>query len=164
MTTRRVADPMEIRDLYGLRPSVEVGWRQTKCYWDLTGFRSCNVSLVVNQVIFVLLAYTLLQVFLVKSERGELAKATRQRLLAELLPDGEKIAVYFENRVAYFSVAEYTDIILNLADGARPYFSVAEYTDIILNLADGARRRLQGTVRRLRKSHIEPPALGPRPT
>jgi len=144
MTTRRVVDPMEIRDLYSLRPSAEEGWRQSKCYWDLTGFRSCSFPLVVNQVIFVLLAYTLLQVFLVKTERGELAKATRQRLLAELLPDGEKIAVYFQNRVGYFSVAEYTDIILNLVEGAR--------------------RRLQGTIRRLRKSQIEPPALGHRPT
>jgi len=57
MTTREVDDPLEIRELYELRPSCEEGWRQTKCYWDMTSFRSPAFSLVVNQVVFVLLAY-----------------------------------------------------------------------------------------------------------
>jgi hypothetical protein len=144
MTTRRVEDPVEIRRLYGLRSSCEEGWRQTKCFWDLTGFRSPCFSLVVSQIIFVLLAYTLLEVFLVKSDRGELAKSTRKRLLAELLPDGEKVAVYYANRVGYFSVMEYTDLILNLREGAR--------------------RRLAGKIKRLRKSQIAPPELPERPT
>ena len=144
MTTRRVEDPLEIRELYSLRSSCEEGWRQTKCYWDLTGFRSPSFSLIVSQVTFVMLAYSLLQVFLLKSDRGELAKATRQRLLAELLPDGEKVAVYWENHVGYFSVLEYSEILLRLSEGAR--------------------RRVLGTTRRLRKSQLEPPALPERPT
>jgi hypothetical protein len=143
MTTKRVGDPLEIRRLYDMRPACEEGWRQTKCYWDMTGFRSPSFALVVNQVIFVLLAYSLLQVFLLKSERGELAKATRRRLLAQLLPDGEKVAVYWENHVGYFSVREYSMILLNLAEGPR--------------------RRLLGKMRRLHKSELEPPALPERP-
>jgi Transposase DDE domain len=143
MTTRRVTDPLEIRDLYDIRPACEEGWRQTKCYWDLTGFRSASFPLIVSQVIFVLLAYSLLQVFLLRSERGELAKATRQRLLAELLPDGDKVAVYYQNRVGYFTVGEYTQILLALSEGPR--------------------RRLQGIVRRLTKAQTEPPALPRRP-
>jgi hypothetical protein len=144
MTTGEVWDPVEIRDLYDLRPSCEEGWRQTKCYWDLSGFRSCNFSLIDSQVIFVLMAYSLLQLFLIQSDRGDLAKVTRERLLQELLPDGDKVAIYFQNHVGYFSLIEYSDILLNLAEGAR--------------------RRLQGTVRRLRKAQLEPPALPPRPT
>jgi hypothetical protein len=144
MTTRQVEDPLEIPELYHLRSSCEEGWRQGKCFWDLTGFRSPSFSLVVSQVIFVLLAYSLLQIFLVKSDRGELAKATRKRLLAELLPDGEKVAVYYENHVGYFTVMEYTHILLNLAEGAR--------------------RRLAGTIKRLRKSQLAPPELPERPT
>jgi len=144
MTTREVDDPLEIRNLYRLRTSCEEGWRQTKCYWDLSGFRSCSFSLITSQVVFVLLAYSLLEVFLLKSERGELAKTTRQRLLAELLPDGEKIAVYWQNHVGYFGVKEYTAIILNLSEGAR--------------------RRLQGTMRRLLRLQLEPPGLPERPT
>ncbi len=144
MTTREVGDPVDIRTLYHLRTSCEEGWRQTKCFWDLTGFRSTSFSLVTSQVIFVLFAYSLLQLFLLKSERGDMAQTTRQRLLAELLPDGEKVAVYWQNRVGYFGVKEYTAIILNLSEGAR--------------------RRLLGTVRRLTRLQSEPPALPERPT
>ena len=61
-----------------------------------------------------------------------------------LLPDGDKVAIYYKNRVGYFSLREYSDILLNLVEGAR--------------------RRLQGTVRRLRKAELEPPALPERPT
>ena len=96
------------------------------------------------QIIFVLMAYTLLEVFLIKSDRGELTKSTRKRLLAELLPDGEKVAVYYANCVGYFSVMEYTDIILNLREGPR--------------------RRLAGKVKRLRKTQLTPPQLPQRPT
>lgn len=144
MTTRQVHDPVEVRDLYHLRSASEEGWRQTKCFWDLTGSRSPRFSLVVNQVIFVLLAYSLLELFLVKSDRGELAKTTRKRLLAELLPDGEKVAVYRSNHVGYLSIIEFTQILLNLAEGPR--------------------RRLAGTVRRLRNSQLEPPSRPERPT
>ena len=144
MTSREVDDPLEIRRLYAVRSACEEGWRQEKCYWDLTGFRAASFSLVVNQVIFVLMAYSLLQLFLIKSDRGELAKATRQRLLAELLPDGEKVAVYRKNRVGYFRLMDYSQILLELSEGAR--------------------RRLVGTIRRLRKSQLEPPELPQRPT
>lgn len=143
MTTLEVKDPLEIRRLYHLRTAGEEGWRQTKCYWDLSGFRSTSFSLVTSQVVFVLLAYTLLELFLIQSERGDLAKQTRQRLLAELLPDGDKVAVYWRNRVGYFGVTDYSHILLNLAEGAR--------------------RRLQGTIRRLTKSQAQRPIQPERP-
>lgn len=139
MTTRRVQDPVEIRELYSLRGTCEEGWRQTKCYWDLTGFRSTSFSLVVNHVVFVLLTYSLLQIFLIETKRGDIAKKTRERLLQALIPDGEKVAVYWENRVGYFGVREYSEILLTLAEGAR--------------------RRLLGKIQSLRKSELELPSL-----
>ena len=144
MTTRQVENPWEIRELYHARTACEEGWRQTKCYWDLTGFRSRSMSLVTSQVIFVLLAYTLLEVFLLRSQRGDMAKQTRARLLAQLLPAGEQVAVYWQNRVGYFGIKEYSDILLNLREGPR--------------------RRLQGTIRRLKKVQFEAPELPHRPT
>ena len=48
----------EIRSTYELRPAIEERHRQYKCFWDLTRMHSCAFSLVVNQVLFVLLAYT----------------------------------------------------------------------------------------------------------
>lgn len=144
MTTLKVDDPLEIRRLYHLRSSCEEGWRQTKCYWDLTAFRAPCFSLVANQIVFVLLAYSLLQLFLVKSDRGELAKMTKRRLLAQLLPDGEKVAVYRSSHVAYFTVLEFAQILLSLAEGPR--------------------RRLAGRIDRLHHSQLQPPRLPERPT
>ena len=144
MTTRNVGNALDVRELYHLRSACEEGWRQTKCYWDLTGSRSPAFSLVTSQVIFVLLSYSLLQLFLLKSDRGELAKMTKKRLLAELLPDGEKVAVYWGNHVGYFGLLDYSQILLNLSEGPR--------------------RRLLGTLRRLRKTQMAPPSLPERPT
>jgi hypothetical protein len=136
-TTGEFQEPKEVRDLYELRPSIEERHRQVKCFWDLTGFRSCDFSLIVNQIVFVLLAYSLMQIFLLKSERGELAKATRQRLLDQLLPTGSKVILYYKNRVAYLRGLEYQELLLTLSEGAR--------------------RRILGKTRRLRKAELEPP-------
>lgn len=144
MTTREVGNALDIRELYALRARCEEGWRQTKCYWEMTGFRSTAWPLVVSHIVCVLLAFTLLQIFLLKTDRGELATMTKKRLLAELLPDGEKVAVYWGNRVGYFRVIEYSQILLNLTEGPR--------------------RRLAGTMRRLGKQQLQPPSLPERPT
>ena len=54
-----------IRSTYELRPAIEERHRQYKCFWDLTRMHSCAFSLVVNQALMVLLAYTLVQAHLV---------------------------------------------------------------------------------------------------
>jgi len=55
----------QIRSTYDLRPTIEERHRQYKCFWDLTRMHSCAFSLVVNQALLVLLAYTLVQAHLV---------------------------------------------------------------------------------------------------
>lgn len=45
------------RDESHLRTHIEEGHRQLKCFWDLTHFPSRAFTLVVNQVVFVALAY-----------------------------------------------------------------------------------------------------------
>jgi hypothetical protein len=54
----------QIRSTYELRPAIEERRRQYKCFWDLTRMHSCAFSLVVNQALMVLLAYTLVQAHL----------------------------------------------------------------------------------------------------
>lgn len=138
-TTRDFTDALDILDFYKMRPSIEEKHRQTKCFWDLTHFRSRAYSLVVNQVIFMVLAYSLMQIFLVKVEREELTGVTRRRLLEQLLPDGQKISVYRDNYVGYFTPLELLSETLELPEGPR--------------------RRLVGTVRRLCRSALTPPSL-----
>jgi hypothetical protein len=138
-STRVFADPLDMWTTYRLRPAVEEDHRQEKCFWDMTRFRSPAFSLVVNQVLFVELAYSLIQIFLRQAERGDLAGATRQRLLDALLPQENQITLYTRQRFGLF--ASY------------------EYQELLLTLPEGARRKALGKTRRLRRAQLRPPDL-----
>ena len=133
-TTASVTDPLKLRQLYLVRPAIEERHRQLKCFWDLSSFRSTNFSLIVNQVVFVLLAYSLMQIFLMKIEKEELTKATRERLLERLLPIGRKVFLYYKNRVATLTSLEHQEMVLTLKEGPR--------------------RRILGKTRRLLKAEL----------
>lgn len=105
-------DPLERRDEYRLRTDIEEGHRQLKCFWDLTRFTSRAFSLVVNQVIFVALAYNLLQLYLKRQGREELNRRTLPRVYNQLLPSASFIIIYCQNRFALFTTPEYTKILL----------------------------------------------------
>jgi hypothetical protein len=142
-TTRKLQDPLEAWKYYQMRSAIEERHRQAKCFWDMTHFRACDYGLVVNQVVFTLLAMTFMQVFLEKSDRGDLAGRTRERIWRELLPRGDKIVVYVGNRVAFLPATEYADWLLGVSEGAR--------------------RRLRGRMRRLSGQRRDLPELPPRP-
>jgi hypothetical protein len=78
--TQEVQDPSQPRQDYALRPSTEERYRQLKCFSDLTHFTSRAFSMVVNQVIFIMLAYDLLQIYLVHQGRKELNQKTLPRI------------------------------------------------------------------------------------
>jgi len=137
--TRDAQDALEVWDLYGIRPEVEEKHRQSKCYWDLSAFRSPNYGLVVNQIVFTLLAYTLMQVFLEKNDRNELTRSTRERMCQGLLPRGDKIAAYAAHYVALLTAAQYGEWLLGASEGAR--------------------RRLRGRLRDLERQRCSLPDL-----
>ncbi|MBA7652350.1 hypothetical protein ES703_60180 [subsurface metagenome] len=55
VTTSETQDASFLRGRYHLRETIEERHRQTKLFWDLTGFHSPNFNLVTNQVVFVAL-------------------------------------------------------------------------------------------------------------
>ncbi len=118
-TTGAIVDPVQLWELYQVRTAIEERHRQLKCFWDLTGFRSRRLTLIENQVAFVLLAYSLMQIFLLKIQKEELTKATRERLLQRLLPIGRKVFIYYQNRVATLTGLEHQELLLTLSEGAR---------------------------------------------
>jgi hypothetical protein len=142
-TTMRFSEPLEIFKLYEIRTAIEERHRQLKCFWDLSSFRSTAFSLVVNQVVFVLLAYTLMQVFLKETENGKLSGTTRERLLQQLLPHEDKVYVYCDGRFAVLTGLELLDWALSVREGAR--------------------RRMRGTIQRLRNQIRKPPETPRRP-
>lgn len=108
-----------IRSTYALRASIEERHRQYKCFWDIPRMHSRQLSLVVNQVLFVLLAYTLMQAHLFLRHRQELNRRTRSRTLDMLGPTVEVVAVYHQQRFCLLSLPEFSVILLEVAEPAR---------------------------------------------
>ena len=72
VSTQQVHDLRMAGCEYHLRTAVEERYRQLKCYVNLADFTSRAFSLIVNQVVFVMLAYSLLQHYLYREKRAEL--------------------------------------------------------------------------------------------
>jgi len=109
----------QIRSTYELRPAIEERHRQYKCFWDLTRMHSCAFSLVANQALFVLLAYTLVQAHLVLRQRQQLNRGIWERTWQLLSPTFEVVAVYYRQRFCLLTLAEYGRILLDIAEPAR---------------------------------------------
>jgi hypothetical protein len=142
-STRVFPNPLDMWTTYQLRPVVEEDHRQEKCFWDMTHFRSTSFPLIVNQILFVELAYSLIQIFLRRIERHDLVGTTRQRLLDSLLPTESKVALYSKQRYGMFTAYEHQELLLTLPEGAR--------------------RKALGKTRRLRRAQLRPPDLPWRP-
>lgn len=117
--TKDVKDPTQSQREYHLRNAIEERYRHLKCFIDLTHFTSCAFSMVVNQVVFVMLAYNLLQLYLLRQGRKALNKKTLPRIRQQLLPSDQHIIVYWQNYYGMFSPYELIEIIATLGDEAR---------------------------------------------
>jgi hypothetical protein len=119
ISTAPVTDPGLGRQEYALRTTIEERHRQLKCYSDLENFSSRSFNLVVNQVVFILLTYSLLQWYLMRRDRRELNTQTRPRILDRLNPSLTMILIYYQNYVAFLSALEHQELVLTLEEEAR---------------------------------------------
>jgi len=119
LDTKEVARGACARDEYRLRTGIEERQRQLKCFLDLTNFKSRALSLVVNQVVFVALAYSLLQLYLRRIGRQELNRHTVPCIRRQLMPTHSVVILYYMNRFALMSLYEYTRLVLSLSEPAR---------------------------------------------
>ena len=111
--------PEQGRRDYHLRVTIEEGHRQFKCFWDLAKFSSRAFSLVVNQLLFVALAYNLLQLYLKGQGRSELNPRTRPAVQRQLLPNDSWVIIYCQNRFALVNSYEYTELLLTLSQESQ---------------------------------------------
>jgi len=109
----------QTRSTYLLRTAIEERHRQYKCFWDLACMPSRRFSMVVNQVLFVLLAYTLLQAHLLLRHRQAMNRRTRLRTLQLLNPTLEVVAVYYQQRFCLLMIPEFAVLLLELEEAAR---------------------------------------------
>ena len=117
--TQEVRDPRQPRQLYHLRSSTEERYRQLKCFCDLTHFTSRAFSMVVNQVVFIMLAYDLLQIYLRSQGRQDLNQKTLPRIRQQLLPSDNRLIVYWQNYYSLFSPSELIGFVVMLGEEAR---------------------------------------------
>ena len=118
VTTNEDWPAHRVRNLYGLRTDIEERHRQVKCFWDLTRFHSTAWSLVVNQLVFVCLAYSLLQIHLLGHGHQELNRRTRPTS-RRLLPDGDRVIIYRQQCFGFFTLLEHMEMTLSLEGKAR---------------------------------------------
>ena len=107
------------RTTYKLRTAIEERHRQYKCFWDITRMTACKFALVLSQVLFVLLAYTLFQGHLFLRHRPQMNRRTRPRILQRLGPTLQVVAVYYRQRFCLLLLPEFAEILLELAEDAR---------------------------------------------
>ena len=119
LSTASISDPALGRKDYALRTAIEERHRQLKCFPDLESFTSRSFSLIVNQVVFVLLTYSLLQWYLLRIGRRELNTKTRTRTLELLRPAITMVLIYYKSYVAYVSPLEHQELVLTLNEQAR---------------------------------------------
>jgi hypothetical protein len=119
ISTARVSDPALGRQDYALRTTIEERHRQLKCYSDLEGFSSRSFNLIANQVVFILLTYSLLQWYLLRNGRQELNSQTRPRTLDLLRTAITIIVIYYKGYVAFLSPLQHQELVLTLEEAAR---------------------------------------------
>lgn len=76
MTTADFAQAHQPKDQYALRTQIEERHRVLKCFHDLSDFHSRCLNVIVAQVVFILLSFTLRQWQLWKRRQEELASRT----------------------------------------------------------------------------------------
>jgi len=117
--TKELKDPSQARDEYHLRTSTEERFRQLKCFSDLTHFTSRAFSMVSNQVIFIMLAYNLLQFYLLRQGKKKLNKKPMPYIRQQLLPSDNHVIVYWQNYYGLFKPFELVGFVVELSEEAR---------------------------------------------
>jgi hypothetical protein len=119
MDTRPIPDPVKPREQYGLRAVIEERHRILKCFHDLSDFSSRRFNVIVAQVVFILLSYTLRQWQLWKLQQERLAGKTPGFLERELSAHAQFVVIYYEHAYAQMPVLTFTREVLELAPEAQ---------------------------------------------
>ncbi len=118
-STKEFDDPREARELYKGRMQIEERIDQIKNCWWVGCFTTPNFNADVVHVFFVLLVYTLIQLYLKATHHEELATQTVETLKQEERLGKDAVIVYAEKYFGVFDLDEYTDIILHLKPEAH---------------------------------------------
>jgi hypothetical protein len=118
-STKEFRAPRLAREIYKGRMQIEERIDQIKNCWWVGCFTTPNFNADVVHVFFVLLVYTLIQLYLKATHHEEFATQTIETLKQEERLGKDAVIVYAEKYFAVFDLDEYTDIILDLREKPR---------------------------------------------
>jgi len=119
MDTADFTDPRQPRQQYQLRPKIEERHRVLKCFHDLSDFHSRRLNVIVAQVVFILLSYTLRQWQLWKFLQEELAGKTPGRMGRQLNIHTQYVVIYHQNAYTRMPLVTFTREMLEMQAEAR---------------------------------------------
>jgi hypothetical protein len=119
MDTADWVDPRHPMEQYGLRPKIEERHRILKCFHDLSDFCSRCFNVIVAQVVFILLSYTLRQWQLWKFRQQELAGKTPGFLSRQLNLHSEHVVIYHQNAYTRMPLVTFSRELLEMPAEAR---------------------------------------------
>ncbi len=120
-STRKFSTPSQVCRYYRLRARVEEGFRQIKHSWLLKAFPSPHRSLLEAHVGFILLTYSLLNLYLRRSGQENLVGKFLDTIRKEAMAQDENsdIVAYSKDVFGLFGLKEYTQLVCNLEESAR---------------------------------------------
>jgi len=117
--SKRYKYPGEAFDLYRVRTAIEERHRQLKGFWDLANFPSPAYSLVVTQIIFKLICYSLMQLYLYRSDMGSLARKTISTITKKEMAGQCVVILYSGSNYGVFDLDEYSLILIGLEESCK---------------------------------------------
>jgi hypothetical protein len=112
-------DPREPRQLYTGRMQIEERIDQVKNCWWVGAFTTPDFWADAVHVFFVLLTYSLVQLYLKATHHEELAPKTIESLRQEERLGKDAVLVYAGKYFGVFDLDEYTEILVHLKESAR---------------------------------------------
>jgi hypothetical protein len=112
-------DPREPRQLSTGRTQIEERIDQVKNCWWVGAFTTPDFQADAVHVFFVLLTYSLVQLYLKATHNEELAPKTIESLSQEERLGKDAVIVYAGKYFGVFDLNEYTEIIVHLKESAR---------------------------------------------
>ena len=123
-STKNFSSPVKGYQHYCLRSRVEECFRQIKHVWQLKKFTSPHRSLMEAHIGFILLTYSLLNLYLRQTKKQDLVGQFLSTIKKEAkATDADKtIVAYADNVFGLFSIKEYMQLICQLNDEEREKF------------------------------------------
>jgi Transposase DDE domain len=119
MTTADFSHPRQPKEQYELRVKIEERHRLLKCFHDLSDFSSRSFNVIVAQVVFILLSYTLRQWQLWRLLQEELAGQTPGLLQRRLNLHNQYVVIYHEHAYTQMPLVTFSRELLEMEPAAR---------------------------------------------